>query len=241
LKSRTVGAQLGGVETCRVVDLVQNLDDRVEREGDMVDDPKWDCVFRTPALVDSRLRHIVLARLLVSLRLPEEHAERPERKALRGVHPMSAPKRGSVGGSRLKNAPTGPLPDLSSPPLALCCTPGTPAWRRLWAIRCHRVRHRGSSHGSVCAPPGSDHRATSASQLWGLLAAPFQHGHASACAPGPARLFRRAARVAHVARGRRIEATMPVAPSSVVSSWLSSLSRLTAPDPSCLPLYLQTC
>jgi hypothetical protein len=65
---------------CRTADTIAALDAVVERQGLSLDDKSH------PALVESRLQTQLLARLLVSLRIPDEDGVRPQFRGMRGAY-----------------------------------------------------------------------------------------------------------------------------------------------------------
>jgi hypothetical protein len=72
----------------RLADRIGQLDAIVDTEGVLVDG-------RThPALVESRLERLALARMLTALRLPDVHDQRPQRRGMRGVYAI-----GGAGGA----------------------------------------------------------------------------------------------------------------------------------------------
>ena len=77
------------LEAVRTVDVLERLAVIVERDGPMVSNAREELVAH-PAVVESRQQRLVLARLVASLRLPEDDdaAEgRPQRRgAARGVY-----------------------------------------------------------------------------------------------------------------------------------------------------------
>src|SRR5918997_6346817 len=66
----------------RVADRISDLDSIVDAEGVMVDGRAH------PALVESRLQRVTLARLLTALRLPDVQNVRPQRRGIRGVYTL---------------------------------------------------------------------------------------------------------------------------------------------------------
>jgi hypothetical protein len=72
------GALLG--QACRVLDRLDRLAAVVEADGLLVDGRPH------PALVESRQQQIVLARLLATLRLPDDLGQQPQRRSTRGVY-----------------------------------------------------------------------------------------------------------------------------------------------------------
>ncbi|OZD37461.1 hypothetical protein CH252_32965 [Rhodococcus sp. 06-1477-1B] len=72
-------------EACRVQDRLSALDDIVRAEGVTVDTPHG--VRAHPALVEARQQGTVLARLIASLRIPDEQGDRPQtRGGARGTY-----------------------------------------------------------------------------------------------------------------------------------------------------------
>lgn len=76
------------IEAVRTVDLLDELDDVVKREGAIVESPQGRKA--NPAAVEARQQRIALARILAALRLPSGDSEdesRPQRRAgARGVY-----------------------------------------------------------------------------------------------------------------------------------------------------------
>lgn len=73
----------------RTADRIAALDAIVDNEGVLIDG-------RThPALIESRLQRLALARLLTALRLPDKFDQRPQRRGMRGVYSLDA-ARGSA-------------------------------------------------------------------------------------------------------------------------------------------------
>lgn len=79
------------LEACRSVDLLDQLDTAVRRDGAMVDSPQG--AKAHPAAVEARQQKIALARLLAALRLPagadgdQAEGRRPQRRVgARGVY-----------------------------------------------------------------------------------------------------------------------------------------------------------
>jgi hypothetical protein len=66
----------------RVADRISALDALVDAEGVMAGDRAH------PALVESRLQRVTLARLLTALRLPDVQDVRPQRRGIRGVYTL---------------------------------------------------------------------------------------------------------------------------------------------------------
>jgi hypothetical protein len=64
----------------RTADRIAALDSIVDIEGVMIDGKAH------PALIESRLQRLTLARLLTALRLPDLSEERPQRRGMRGVY-----------------------------------------------------------------------------------------------------------------------------------------------------------
>ena len=77
-------ALLGQATT--VADRISALDEIVNAEGAMVDDPRRGMQIAHPALSASRQERVVLARLLSTLRLPDETDHRPQRRGMRGFY-----------------------------------------------------------------------------------------------------------------------------------------------------------
>lgn len=84
------------VQACRTVDLIDELQAAVDRDGPMIDTPRSGPKVH-PATVELRQQRIVLARLLVALRVPIGDQESPAKNA-----PMQrAQRRGTRGAYRL--------------------------------------------------------------------------------------------------------------------------------------------
>ncbi|MGH3777648.1 MAG: hypothetical protein ACRDRR_18285 [Pseudonocardiaceae bacterium] len=82
-------------EAVRTVDLLEELDRLVRREGPIVDSPQGTKAH--PAAVEARQQRIALARVLAALRLPSgedgdrQSGARPQRRAgVRGVYGLRA-------------------------------------------------------------------------------------------------------------------------------------------------------
>lgn len=74
-------------EAVRTVDVLDQLDATVRRDGLMVNSPQGDRVH--PAVVEARQQKIALARILAALRMPagDEGDARPQRRSgVRGVY-----------------------------------------------------------------------------------------------------------------------------------------------------------
>ena len=69
-------------QVVRVADRISALDGIVDSEGVMAGDRAH------PALVESRLQRVTLARLLTALRLPDVQDVRPQRRGIRGVYTL---------------------------------------------------------------------------------------------------------------------------------------------------------
>lgn len=81
------------VEAVRTVDLLDQLDAAVKRDGPLVDSPQG--VKAHPAAVEARQQKIALARLLAALRVPlgedgdQQATARPQRRVgMRGVYAL---------------------------------------------------------------------------------------------------------------------------------------------------------
>lgn len=76
-------------QAARVIDRIAALDAVVDVEGVMFDGRAH------PALVESRLQRLALARLLTALRLPDLLEQRPQHRGIRGVYRLDG-ARGSA-------------------------------------------------------------------------------------------------------------------------------------------------
>ncbi|KAB1917988.1 terminase, partial [Micromonospora noduli] len=83
------------VEAVRTVDLLEQLDEAIRRDGPLVESPQG--IKAHPAAVEARQQRIALARLLAALRMPsgEEDstpaAGRPQRRTgVRGTYRLNA-------------------------------------------------------------------------------------------------------------------------------------------------------
>lgn len=74
------------LEACRTVDLLDQLDAAVRRDGALVSSPQGEKAH--PAAVEARQQRITLARLLAALRLPvgEQQGRTHQRVGARGVY-----------------------------------------------------------------------------------------------------------------------------------------------------------
>jgi hypothetical protein len=73
------------VEAARTVDLLADLHAEVRRAGPMVDEARGRDVSR--AVVEIRAQRLTLARLVTSLRIPDDQvAGRPQRRSFRGTY-----------------------------------------------------------------------------------------------------------------------------------------------------------
>jgi len=86
------------VEACRTVDVLDQLDAAVRRDGPLVSSPQGQRAH--PAAVEARQQRIALARLLAALRLPagedgdQQMGARPQRRVgARGVYGIHGPVR----------------------------------------------------------------------------------------------------------------------------------------------------
>jgi hypothetical protein len=76
------------LEAARVRDRLDLLDADVRRDGTTVASPQG--VKTHPSLVEARAQAIALARLVTSLRLPDESDARPQRRGTRGVYSIAS-------------------------------------------------------------------------------------------------------------------------------------------------------
>lgn len=73
-------------EAVRCVDLLDRLNETVRRDGPTITNTRGDVVTH-PAAVEARQTRLVLARLIASLRLPDDDGERAQRRgAARGSY-----------------------------------------------------------------------------------------------------------------------------------------------------------
>lgn len=74
------------IEACRTVNLLDELERAVQRDGALIDDGKGGTKIH-PAAVEQRQQRIAMARMLAALRLPDEGDEaRTQRRGIRGVY-----------------------------------------------------------------------------------------------------------------------------------------------------------
>jgi hypothetical protein len=76
-------------EACRVADRLDALDALVRAEGVTISTPQG--ARAHPALVEARQQGIVLSRLVVSLRIPDEAGNRAPRRGSRGAYMARRP------------------------------------------------------------------------------------------------------------------------------------------------------
>jgi hypothetical protein len=74
------------LQACRTADLLEELQDRVDRDGALL--PWGDGVRPNPAATEARLQRVTLARLLAALQLPMEDEDRPGHRGMWGVYAM---------------------------------------------------------------------------------------------------------------------------------------------------------
>lgn len=87
-----LGAQEAALlrEACRTVDLLDDLEAILKRDGAVIDSPQGKKAH--PAAVEARQQRIALARLVAALRLPDdsEASKRPTTRGSRGVYAIKA-------------------------------------------------------------------------------------------------------------------------------------------------------
>jgi hypothetical protein len=74
------------LQACRTADLLEELQDRVDRDGALI--PWGDGVRPNPAAAEARRQRVALARLLAALQLPLEDEDRPGRRGVGGIYAM---------------------------------------------------------------------------------------------------------------------------------------------------------
>ena len=68
-------------DACRITDSVEALQAAVERDGVLVNSAKTGELVPHPGLVEARQQRIVLARMLATLRFPDEDGHQAQRRA----------------------------------------------------------------------------------------------------------------------------------------------------------------
>ena len=77
------------IEACRTVDALADLDASIQRDGAILDTEHGPRVH--PAVIESRLQRVALARLLDALKLPREEDTKPQSRRGRNLHLAAGP------------------------------------------------------------------------------------------------------------------------------------------------------
>jgi len=77
------------IEACRTVDALAELDAAIQRDGAVLGTEDAPRVH--PAVIESRLQRVALARLLDALKLPREEDAKPQSRRGRNLHLAAGP------------------------------------------------------------------------------------------------------------------------------------------------------